>query len=126
MVQGAGLKIELGRQGEKLAGKYLKKRGYRLLARNFASKRGEIDIVVQQDRTIVFVEVKTRRQEDFVQSEEVVNFRKQQHIEAAARYFIHQHQLYDHPCRFDVIAVVIPEKGKPTVRHQQNAFAASR
>jgi len=119
-------KIKLGRKGEKIARKYLKKHGYRHLASNFATKQGEIDLIMQQDRTIVFVEVKTRRQEDFASGEDVVNLRKQRHIETAARQFIRRYSLYAYACRFDVIAVVLPEKGTPTIRHQRNAFSASR
>ena len=115
-------KIKLGRQGEKLARKFLKKQGYRLLRSNYNTTRGEIDLIMRDDNTIVFVEVKTRRSEKFATAESAVNYRKQKHLIAAARKFINTYRFNDHPCRFDVVAVVSPENGKTTIRHYQNAF----
>ena len=80
------------------------------------------DLIMQDAETIVFVEVKTRRSEDFALGEESVNYPKQKHLSAAARHFIHINRLHDHPCRFDVVAVAIPDKGKPVIRHWPNAF----
>lgn len=115
-------KRRLGRRGEKLARNYLKKQGYHHLHSNYTTNQGEIDLVMQQERTIVFVEVKARRDEDFVAGEAIVNFRKQKHIKAAARHFIHIHHLQEYPCRFDMVAVKVPVKGRPVIRHHENAF----
>ena len=115
-------KIKLGRRGEKLARKFLKKQGYRLLRSNYNTTRGEIDLIMRDDDTIVFVEVKTRRSEKFATAESAVNYRKQKHLIAAARKFINTYRFNDHPCRFDVVAIVAPENSKPTIRHYQNAF----
>ena len=112
----------LGRKGEKLARKYLKKQGCRCLAKNWSCDRGEIDLIVLDDSTVVFVEVKTRREEGFAEAEEVVNYRKRRHIAAAARHFVHVNKLQDRPQRFDTVAVIIPDKGKAVIRHQRNAF----
>jgi putative endonuclease len=122
MNKSADQKRRLGRRGEKLTRRYLKKQGYRFLAGNYATRQGEIDLIMQDEQTIVFVEVKTRQSEDFAPGEESVNFAKQRHLSAAARHFIHMNRLHDHPCRFDVVAVAIPDKGKPVIRHWPNAF----
>ena len=113
---------KLGRKGERLARNYLAKRGFRCLKRNYTTKGGEIDLIMRQAKTMVFVEVKTRRSEDFAAGEEAVNFRKQKHMIAAARYFLQVHDLFGRPCRFDVVVVVIPEKGRESIRHYENAF----
>jgi putative endonuclease len=116
----------LGRRGERLARKHLKKQGCRCLAKNWSCDRGEIDLIVLDDTTIVFVEVKTRRAEQFTDAESVVNYTKRQHITATAHRFIHANKLHDHPCRFDTVAVIVPDAGKPLIRHQRSAFAEAR
>jgi putative endonuclease len=119
-------KDRLGRQGERLALKYLKKQGYRCLARNYKAPGGEIDLIMRDRQTVVFVEVKTRRDESFTPSEQVVNSRKRRHLETAAKRYIGTHRLYDFPCRFDTVAVVIPDVGPCTIRHQPGAFRPVR
>jgi len=122
MLDATAKKRQLGRRGEKLTKRYLKKQGFRHIASNYATRQGEIDLIMQEDETIVFVEVKTRQNEDFADGEASVNFPKQKHLSAAARHFIHLNHLHDRPCRFDVVAVAIPESGKPVIRHWPNAF----
>ncbi|MCK5271844.1 MAG: YraN family protein [Sedimentisphaerales bacterium] len=119
-------RITLGRRGEKLARKFLQKQGYRLLQSNYNTVGGEIDLVMRDDNTIVFVEVKTRRSEKFATAESAVNYRKQKHLISAARKFINTYRFNDHPCRFDVVAIVAPENGKPIISHYQNAFRPRR
>ena len=119
-------RIKLGRRGEKLARKFLQKQGYRLLQSNYNTVGGEIDLVMRDDNTIVFVEVKTRRSEKFATAESAVNYRKQKHLISAARKFIRVYRFNDHPCRFDVVAIVAPENGKPIISHYQNAFRPGR
>ena len=114
----------LGRKGEKLARKFLRKAGYRHLASNFAARGGEVDLIMQDGQAVVFVEVKTRRSEAFADGESAVNWRKQRHIESAARFFVHINGLHDHPCRFDVVAVTWGEDGKAEIRHYPSAFRA--
>ncbi len=119
-------RIQLGRRGEKLARKFLQKQGYRLLQSNYNTSGGEIDLVMRDDNTIVFVEVKTRRSEKFATAESAVNYRKQKHLISAARKFIRVYRFNDHPCRFDVVAIIAPENGKPIISHYQNAFRPRR
>ncbi len=116
----------LGRRGEKLAWKHLKKQGCRCLGKNWSCDRGEIDLIVLDDATVVFVEVKTRRGEAFTEAENVVNYRKRRHITATAQRFIHTNNLHDHPCRFDTVAVIVPDNGKALIRHQRSAFSETK
>lgn len=112
----------LGRRGEKLTRRYLKRKGYRHITSNYTTRQGEIDLVMQDEETIVFIEVKTRLTEEFAPGEQSVNTSKQKHLSAAAQHFIHIHRLYNCPCRFDVVGVAIPDQGKPVIRHWPNAF----
>ncbi len=92
--------------------------------RNFRTPQGEIDLVMRQNRTVVFVEVKTRQSEEFVTAEHLVTPQKQTRITAAARQFIHRNQLSRFPARFDVVLVVPGESCSPEIRHYPNAFSA--
>ena len=112
----------LGPLGEKRALKFLRKCGYRHLRSNFFTPSGEVDLIMEDGRTIVFVEVKTRRSESFAPGEAAVNQPKQGRIQAAAQRFIQKYGLYDRPHRFDVVVVTVSEKGKYVIRHQQHAF----
>ena len=112
----------LGRKGEKLALKHLKKLGYRYITKNYRTTMGEIDLIMQQGENLVFVEVKTRQDENFAKAEDAINFRKRKKLSATAHHFIQTHQLQQSPCRFDTVAVVIGDKAKPIIRHQVNAF----
>lgn len=114
----------LGRWGEKRCERFLKKKGFKRLARNFSCKSGEIDLVmVDIDGTIVFVEVKTRADECFGPVESVVTAAKKNRMYRAARYFLATHKIEERPYRFDVVAVVCREKGRAQIRHYENALA---
>lgn len=115
----------LGRRGEKLARKHLKRLGYRHVRSNYRVEGGEIDLVMQDGEMVVFVEVKTRGNEAFASGEAAVNYGKRQRLTYAARHFIQAYELHDYPCRFDVVAVVTAEQGPPVIRHQINAFQPS-
>ena len=112
----------LGEQGEILAAKFLKKAGYKILDRNVHLGRYEIDLIASQDDTTVFVEVKTRRTDDPVSPEENVDQKKQHHIIQAARQYISKENDPDRYYRFDIVAVVLPEKGTPEIQHFTDAF----
>ena len=113
----------LGRWGEQCCEKYLKRKGLKTLARNFRCKTGEIDlIVVDTDGALIFVEVKTRASEDFSPSESAITTVKKTRMLRAARYFLSTHRIEDRPYRFDVVTIVLAEKGQPEIRHYENAF----
>lgn len=116
----------LGRRGERLAEKHLRHLGMRCLFRRYATPAGEIDLVMRHGDTIVFAEVKTRRDTRFDEPEHAVNTTKQRKMARAARAFLADRKLRDAPCRFDVVSVVLPEKGAPTVRHFPDAFPPQR
>src|SRR5213592_3538437 len=103
-----------GELGEKLAARYLRKHGYKVLCRNFRGRTGgEIDIVCRDGDTLVFVEVKTRTREDFGRPVEAVNAAKRKLISRGALAWL---QLLDNPdilVRFDVVEIVLAEDGQP-------------
>jgi len=115
----------LGRWGERQAEKLLKSKGLKTLTRNFSSRAGELDIVmVAPDRSIVFVEVKTRRSEDFAAIETAITTAKKKRMTTTARYFLASLNIENRPYRFDVVTVTLPEKDKPDIRHYPSAFVA--
>ena len=95
----------LGRQGEEAAADFLEARGHTILARNFRTPQGEIDIITRLGQTVVFVEVKTRRTQRFGRPAAAVGYRKQQKIIQSARWFLRQRHLEGCLCRFDVLEV---------------------
>lgn len=113
----------LGPWGEKQAERYLKQRGFKLLERNFRCRSGEIDLIMHdQERTLVFVEVKTRAHEAFEPVESVITQAKKTRMIRAARYFLATHQIQDRPLRFDVVCVIGEKTASPEIRHYDNAF----
>lgn len=102
--------------GEKIAQDYLRSKGYKILKYNFYTKMGEIDIIVQKENWIVFVEVKTRTSLKFGTPAMAVDFNKRKHIKNSAKVFLHINKLEDRNIRFDVIEVFINE-GKCNINH---------
>jgi len=111
----------LGREGEKIAELYLKRKGYKLVARNYRCPVGEIDLIVLDRRVIVFVEVKTRTDHGFGTPLEAVEFRKQRKMIQAAEYFLSAKKLHEREARFDVVGISWPQR-EPVVEHIENAF----
>src|ERR1700690_1323778 len=97
--------IPLGRRGERAAEKYLRRSGYRIVARNFRAAGAEIDIVAMDGEAPVFVEVKTRRSLEAGAPEEAVDERKQKQIRRAAEIFATRYRADDVTMRFDIIAI---------------------
>ena len=97
-----------GEFGEQLAVKFLKKKGYRIIKRNFKTKLGEIDIIGYHKKTICFIEVKARSNTQFGLPQEAVTKTKQRQIIRTAKYYIKRKRLGDHvPLRFDVLAIFL-------------------
>ncbi len=118
---------ELCKKGEALAGKLLKKRGYKILKRNYVSKYGEIDIVAYDKGTISFVEVKTRQSENYGPPELAVTKEKRKRIIRTALNYLMKNHIEDIDCRFDVISVLFKENdNKPDIELLNNAFTADR
>ena len=113
----------LGKWGEKHAVGFLKSKGFKVIARNYTCKAGEIDLIAADaDGAIVFVEVKTRRDEVYAKAQDAVTTKKQRTMTQAAKSFVRNYKIKDKPLRFDVVAVILGKKGKPEVRHYENAF----
>jgi putative endonuclease len=117
------LRQVLGKQGEEVAERYLMKKGYKLVERNYRCAAGEVDLIVLDRRVIVFVEVKTRSGDRFGSPLEAVELRKQRKMIRAAQLFLSQKGLHQRDARFDVVGISWPH-GKPIVEHIENAFEA--
>jgi putative endonuclease len=107
-----------------VAARYLKKQGYRILARNYRCAAGEIDLIAAKGDAIVFVEVKTRMASDSDDGTNPVHPRQQIRIERAARFFLGSAQIHNRSYRFDVVLVLHRETGGLQVEHVVDAFAA--
>jgi len=118
---------EFGREGEQTAVRYLRDKGYRILATNYRWHRAEIDVVAEDGNHLVFVEVKSRKGHSFGSPEGAVDRRKQQQIAKVAAHYLQVHGLEDADCRFDVLALkAVPGSGVLTVDHFENAFWVER
>jgi putative endonuclease len=112
---------ELGELGERIAARWLERGGWRILARRFRSGRRDIDLVVQRDELIVFVEVKARTGIEFGDPVEAVNHRKQRELAKSARTWVDRHGRSGESYRFDVMGILLQE-GRVLVRHVVGAF----
>ncbi len=116
--------MNLGRQGEEIALRYLEKKGYELVIKNFRYNRAEIDFIVKDEtkKVLVFAEVKTRTTKSFGEAQESVVVKKQEQIIKSAQGFLMEHDEYaEYEKRFDVVAVYV-RGGKEEIIHFENAF----
>jgi putative endonuclease len=118
------VRVRFGREGEALAERYLEDRGYRLLARRFRLRNGEIDLVMKDGETVVFVEVRSRASSGLGHPFESIGGLKRSRLVRAARLFLAIHRLHDAPCRFDAVAVRFEGSGPPAIEHMKDAFRA--
>jgi len=110
----------VGFWGESEAEKYLKKKGYRPLERNFLCPMGEIDLIMRQGSTVVFVEVKTRELDSWAAPGDYVNLSKQRKVFAAAQQWLWEKG--EQPYRFDVVEVVTRSGQLHSISHIESAF----
>jgi len=115
---------EAGKWGENIAADELRRLGYVILARRYRTRFGEIDIVAQDNETVVFVEVKARRTDRYGSAAESVTDWKQRRIAAMALDYLGWVDRLDDPCRFDVVAVDGLGTRHTTVQVIKNAFLA--
>jgi putative endonuclease len=112
----------LGQRGERAAALFLRRQGLRVLVRGYRTRTGEIDLIAREGETLVFVEVKARRQGV---PAEAVTPEKQRRITLAALHFLHRYELLEVRSRFDVVSIIWPDDRRPPqVEHIRNAFEA--
>jgi len=118
----------IGESGETLAAKFLREEGLEILAVNYWTKAGEIDIIAKEDDTLVFVEVKTRSSTHVAQPEHAVTKKKQRTINRVAEAYMRKNGLlHKVNARFDIVSVVKDEGGALIVeKHARRAFEAPR
>jgi putative endonuclease len=105
-------KKELGKKGEEVALRFLKKRGYRIIEQNYVCKMGEMDLIAKEKDTLAFIEVKTRTSTTFGLPQLAVNSSKQRQLSKVALYFLKEKKLEDVKARFDVVAIILGQNGE--------------
>ena len=109
-----------GKDAEHLALRHLEQQGLRLLAQNWLCKRGELDLVMLDGDTVVFVEVRYRQHAQWGGALASIDARKRQKLILAAQYFLQRESRWaNHPCRFDVVAM---DSATPHLNWLRNAF----
>ena len=100
---------ETGKWGEYIACKYIERLDYRIIERNFKCKQGEIDIIAWEEakKELVFIEVKTRKNNHYGKPIEAVDTTKKKHIYQAAQYYVYIHKINNMNLRFDVIEIYV-------------------
>ena len=114
----------MGAWGEQLAGEYLCRKGYSLLAHSYRSRFGEIDLIASDARFLVFVEVKLRKNDKFARAVEYVDYKKQEKLRITAEIYLSEHPTELQP-RFDVIEIYAPrgmETRDAKITHWEDAF----
>ena len=130
----------LGNEGERLAARYLRRQGYKILARRYRTALGELDLVARDGACIVFVEVKTRRSTVAGQPHEAVDRAKQAQLTRLALAFLKRYRRLEQPARFDVVSIIwdgqaddgvegriegragVGQVREPQIVHYRNAF----
>lgn len=113
-----------GAWGEALAAEYLRKKHYKIVAVGYHCRFGEIDLIVQDRKYLVFVEVKLRKSSDFARAMEYVDRNKQDKIRITASVYLSQNPTKLQP-RFDIVEIYAPEGTEtqnPQIRHMEDAF----
>ena len=116
-------KRDIGKEGEDIAAKFLKEKGFEIIERNYHySNVGEIDIVAKVRNQTVFVEVKARINLEFGEPEYAITPKKIKQIKKMAELYLYDKGIEEIDCRFDVIAVVLGDGKNPQIKHYVNAF----
>lgn len=109
-------KRRFGTIGEKIAEEYLKRKKYKIICKNFYTKKGEIDIIAQKGKEFVFVEVKTRSNYEYGSPSMAITANKIRHMKIAAGVFLSLNRFSKYNIRFDVIEIIIKD-GKCEINH---------
>ena len=110
-----------GELGERIAERWLRRQGWRVMQRRFRNGHRDIDLVVERDGVVAFVEVKARRGNRFGDPVEAVNWKKQRELGRSARVWIDRHGRAPEAYRFDVIGILVAGQ-RVRIRHVENAF----
>lgn len=105
-----------------MAWNFLRKQGYAILEKNHRTRFGEVDVIARQGETLVFLEVKTRRDDRLGRPEESVDWRKQKKLVQVAQSYLQANGLEERPARFDVLSVLWDGTGEPEFSLIQDAF----
>ena len=116
-------KKSVGSEGENISLAFLQKNGYKIIEKNFRTRYGEIDIIAEEGRELVFIEVKRRRSGGFGKPYEAVNGRKQEHIAKSALQYMKLRRLFGRSVRFDVVSV---GPGRDEIELIRSAFSVER
>lgn len=114
-----------GQEGEAIAERYLRGKGYRIVAKNVRSALGELDLIAEDGPVLVFVEVKARQSREFGGAIQAVHRRKQEKLIRLASQYLARRHLRDRTCRFDVVLLQGTDAPAPVIEHIQNAFEVS-
>ncbi|WP_017904830.1 YraN family protein [Pseudomonas asplenii] len=118
-----GSHLESGKDAESLALRHLEQQGLRLLAHNWLCKRGELDLVMLDGDTVVFVEVRYRKNTQWGGAAGSIDARKRKKLIVAAQYFLQRESRWSgNPCRFDVVAIEGALDAAPRLNWLRNAF----
>jgi putative endonuclease len=112
---------QFGEKSENLAAWYLRQNGYKIIEQNYRNRMGEIDIIARDKKTIVFVEVKSRRSIRFGSPKWAVTPKKQRKISMVALYYLKTTNQTDAKARFDVVAITV-NRDEPQIEIVKNAF----
>ncbi|RNL48446.1 YraN family protein [Paraeggerthella hongkongensis] len=116
--------IELGKRGEDAAARFLYRRGYEIVERNWTCSAGEADIIARDEEWVVFVEVKTRSSCEKGFPSEAVDPEKRKRYENIAALFLRDYDVVDVPVRFDVVSIVLVAPDRAMIRHHINAYSS--
>jgi putative endonuclease len=115
-----GFKKNVGRLGEDLARQFLIKKGYKFIESNYEVEDGEIDLIMKQKNTVVFIEVKTRITSDLSIPEDAIDFYKIRTLEEVAEYYIYENKIYS-TCRIDAVCILLDEGCKVvSIKHYED------
>jgi putative endonuclease len=115
------MKKDKGKIGEDLAVKFLSRKGYKILKRNYRYGHGEIDIIAMDKDVLIFVEVRMKFSDKFGSPEDSVTIKKREQLKKIASAFIQMNEVNFSECRFDVIGITFKD-GKFNINHIENAF----
>ena len=118
-------RVFLGKQGEELARAHLQKQGYRILEQNFRTRLGEIDLVAEDNGTLVFVEVKARSGRTYGSPFDAITYAKRVQISKVALEYLGRNNKHENPARFDVVSVSLADTTHPEIEIIKGAFELS-